>query len=100
MPGSAAAAGGPRNRSLLSRAVGNGAASDGAGAGRAGSAEQLSSSVPVGGPVGPQEALLRLLPVLTSIDGGWWESLERCAVAIAQHLSAAHTRWARSTAGG
>ncbi len=37
------------------------------------------------------EALLQLLPVLTGLDGGWWDQVERACVAIAQHLGAAHT---------
>ncbi|KAG2486383.1 hypothetical protein HYH03_014963 [Edaphochlamys debaryana] len=36
------------------------------------------------------EALLTLLTVLTSLDGGWWEQIERAAIATAQHLTANH----------
>ncbi|KAG2424090.1 hypothetical protein HXX76_014766 [Chlamydomonas incerta] len=60
-----------------------------------GSGGGSSSSTPlpvaaVGGAPAPQEALLSLLPVLTSLDGGWWDQIERAVVATAQHLSATH----------
>ncbi|GFR44782.1 hypothetical protein Agub_g6114, partial [Astrephomene gubernaculifera] len=36
------------------------------------------------------EPLLQLLPVLTSLEGGWWDQLERAVAAAAQHLAATH----------
>ncbi|GIL63295.1 hypothetical protein Vafri_17391, partial [Volvox africanus] len=36
------------------------------------------------------DALLQLLSVLTSLDGGWWDQVDRALGATAQHLSAAH----------
>lgn len=45
------------------------------------------------------EALLQLLPVLTGLDCGWWDQVERACVAIAQHLGAAHT-WCVGPGGG
>lgn len=77
---------GGSNGALTSpRGTGAGAASNGglahvkamASAGGGGGSGGGSSSVLVpgaaaGGPQAPQEALLSLLPVLTSLDGGWW----------------------------
>ncbi|PNW87774.1 hypothetical protein CHLRE_01g001678v5 [Chlamydomonas reinhardtii] len=95
---------GGSNGALTSpRGTGAGAASNGglahvkamASAGGGGGSGGGSSSVLVpgaaaGGPQAPQEALLSLLPVLTSLDGGWWDQIERAVVATAQHLSATH----------
>ncbi|KAG2428833.1 hypothetical protein HYH02_014245 [Chlamydomonas schloesseri] len=93
---------GTSNGTLISpRGAGVGGASDGGGlafvkamSAGGGSRNGGSSSItplPAGaGTAAPQEALLSLLPVLTSLDGGWWDQIERAVVATAQHLSATH----------
>ncbi|GLI70933.1 hypothetical protein VaNZ11_016027 [Volvox africanus] len=46
--------------------------------------------IPQVSPLCHQDALLQLLSVLTSLDGGWWDQVDRALGATAQHLSAAH----------